>query len=127
MPSCCRAIALVQGADSRLFTVYVPVATGQQTIANVATTRRLAIVCSRPTDHSTMQLKGTTSGVRVAREDERELVAGRVDQFADALAQLGMPRRVTRRLAHWPAFAIDVAVEEIYEQTPGPQAGVSLQ
>jgi hypothetical protein len=26
----------------------------------------------------------------------------------------------------WPAFAIDLLVEEIYDQTPGPRAGMPL-
>jgi hypothetical protein len=42
------------------------------------------------------------------------------------LDAIGLPRRVTHRIAHWPAFAIEMTVEQIFDQTPGPKAGVPL-
>lgn len=127
MPACCRAIAIKADDELSAFTVYVPVATSQETIANVAATRRIAVVCSRPLTHSTIQIKGTVSEVRLAAEGEREFVSGRLAAFADELGDLGFPRRNVASLAHWPAFAIEVAAEEMYEQTPGPNAGISLR
>jgi hypothetical protein len=38
-----------------------------------------------------------------------------------------VPRRLTRTVVHWPAFAVTIRVEEIYEQTPGPKAGTRLR
>jgi hypothetical protein len=43
------------------------------------------------------------------------------------LAQIGIPRRVTRAVTCWPAFAIQMKVEEIYDQTPGPKAGLRMR
>jgi hypothetical protein len=43
------------------------------------------------------------------------------------LDSVGVPRRVSGRLAHWPAFAIDLRVEETFDQTPGPHAGTRLR
>ena len=126
VPSCCRGIALTTSRDLSTVTVYVPVATSQEVIANLATTRRIAIAASQPIGHSTVQLKGTTAGVRLARAEEAEYVNLRLDQFADVLDQIGVPRRVTRAMNHWPAFAVDVKIEEVYDQTPGPNAGISL-
>jgi hypothetical protein len=127
MPSCCRAVALTSADGLATITAYVPVATSQDTIANVAGTRRMAVVVSHPIDHCSTQLKGTTTSVRLARDDEAALVQGQLDQFAEVLATIGVPRRVTGRVAHWPAFAIEMRVEEMYEQTPGPKAGSRLQ
>jgi hypothetical protein len=42
------------------------------------------------------------------------------------LEQIGLPPHVTMSVAHWPAFAIDVSVEEVFDQTPGPRAGVAI-
>jgi hypothetical protein len=39
----------------------------------------------------------------------------------------GVPRRVTRSFAHWPAFAIEIDVDPVFEQTPGPRAGTRLR
>jgi len=39
---------------------------------------------------------------------------------------LGLPRAELERAAYWPSFAVEVAVGELYEQTPGPHAGSPL-
>ena len=126
-PSCCRAIALTSTDELQTATVYLPVATSHQTIQNVATTGQLAVAATHVIDHCATQLKGTTIDARLAREDEASFVRGRLDAFADALDIIGMPRRVTRSLAHWPAFAISMRVEQVFEQTPGPNAGSRLR
>ena len=123
IPSCCRAIAISSADNLVTVTVYIPVATAQDTIQNVATTKRLAITASNPPDHRTTQLKGTTIEARVARDDEQSFLRGRLEAFVDVLEQYGFPRGMARRLAYWPAFAVTIRVDEIFEQTPGPQAG----
>jgi hypothetical protein len=126
IPTCCRAIALSTKDNFETVTVYVPAATGQETIANVATTRRVAISASEPLSHSSIQIKGVSRGVRLAPASDESFVRTRLHEFADVLADLGLPRRVTHRVAHWPAFAIEVSVEQIFDQTPGPKAGAPL-
>lgn len=126
LATCCRAVAIRSGADVRTVTVYVPVATSRDVIANVAVTRRLAVSVSQPLDHQTIQLKGTTTSVRLAAEAEKEFVEQRLMKFADTLSEVGLPRRITRSITHWPAFAIDLEVEQVFEQTPGPKAGHQL-
>lgn len=125
-PTCCRGIAITSRDDFDTVTVYVPAATAQETVANVATTRRVAIACSHPLSHETVQIKGLTRGVRLAPASDEAFVRERLDQFAGVLDEIGLPRRVGRSMAHWPAFAIDVSVEEIYNQTPGPKAGAPI-
>ena len=108
-------------------TVYVPVVTSRETIANVQSTRRLAVVATQPLDHCSTQLKGVAQGTRPAREDEEPFVRRHLGNFGGVLNQLGIPPRVTSTVVHWPAIAIDMRVEEIFDQTPGPKAGTRLQ
>jgi hypothetical protein len=122
-PATCRAVALAGHEDALGVTVYLPVVTAAETIANLATNGRIAIVSSCPTDHGTVQLKGRSRSVRVACESEAEVVRAQMERFADVLDQVGVPRRIARSLAAWPAFAVDVEVEAVFEQTPGPRAG----
>jgi hypothetical protein len=126
-PVTCRAAALVGREDGRGVTVYVPVATSAETVANIATSGRIAIVASCPADHGTIQLKGRSLGVRVAGESEAEVVSAQVELLSDTLERVGLPRRMTRSLASWPAFAVDVEVESVFDQTPGPRAGALVQ
>jgi hypothetical protein len=126
-PSCCRATAVVANPDLSTLSVYLPVNTAQQTVANVATTRRIAVVSTHPIDHDSLQVKGTARAVRLARTDEAPLVLSYVESFADNVEKVGVPRTLTRSVAHWPAFVIEVDVHEIFDQTPGPRAGNAIR
>lgn len=126
VPACCRGIAIRCDADLSTLTVYVPVATSQQVIANVASTRRVAVVASEPISHWTTQIKGTTNNVRIASEAEGAFVRTRLQEYAEVLGQIGLPRKITKAVNHWPSFAIDITVHEVFDQTPGPRAGMEI-
>lgn len=126
VPSCCRGIAIASGDGLASATVYVPAATSYDIVANVATTRRIAVVVSHPITHSSLQIKGTTRGVRMPDEEEITFVRTRMDEFAAVLERIGLPRSITQRIACVPAFAIEVDVVEYFDQTPGPRAGEPL-
>jgi hypothetical protein len=126
-PSCCRAVGLRSDDDLTTVTVFVPAATSKETIANVASTRRLAIVTTHPISHCATQLKGIVGQTRLAREDEQPFVEAFLGGFGGVLNAIGYPPRVTRSVVHWPAFALEMRVEEIYEQSPGPKAGTRLR
>jgi hypothetical protein len=126
-PAVCRAVGLRSNDELATATVFVPVATSRQTIANVAMTRRLAVVTTHPISHCATQLKGTVEATRLARADEESFVNDHFDSFGGVLNTIGYPARLTRSVVRWPAFAIEMRVEEIYEQSPGPKAGTRLR
>jgi hypothetical protein len=126
VPTCCRGVAITSKDGFDTVTVYLPAATGQETIANVATTRRVAIGCSHPLSHESIQIKGVSRGVKLAAGEEESLIQDQIDAFGGVLEQIGLPRRITRGIAHWPAFAVEVSVEEVFDQTPGPNAGAAV-
>jgi hypothetical protein len=127
VPSCCRAIALTSNDDVKTVTVYLPIATSHETIQNLATTRRVAIAATNPIDHCSIQLKGTMSASRIARNDEAALVKASLGAFADVLDSIGIPAPMTRNASCWPAFAVEVQVEDVFDQTPGPKAGTRVR
>jgi hypothetical protein len=127
IPAGCRAVGAVTSDELKTLTVYVPIATSREVLANIAANKRLALVATYPPDHSTVQVKGRTTGVRLAADAEEALVRARLELFAASLDHLGIPRRVTMAINHWPAFAIDFTIEEIFEQTPGPKAGTPIR
>lgn len=126
-PSCCRAVGLRAADDFSTVTVFVPRATSGDTMANVAATRRLAVVTTHPISHCATQLKGIVEHTRPARADEESFVVEHLDGFGGVLNAIGYPLRVTRSVVHWPAFALEMRVDEIYEQSPGPKAGTRLR
>jgi hypothetical protein len=126
IPSCCRGIAVTSKDAFETVTVYIPSATGQETIANIATTRRVAISCNHPLTHESIQIKGIARGVKLAAASEEAFVTSQLEAFSDVLDAIGLPRRITRGTAHWPAFALEVSVEQLFDQTPGPKAGAAI-
>ena len=127
IPSCCRAAAITSDDDLQTVAIYLPIATSQQTIKDIATTHRLAVTATHVVEHFSVQLKGTACAARLARDDEAALVEDRYQAFAEVLYNIGLPRRLTGSVVHWPAFVVDMKVEEIFEQTPGPNAGTRLR
>ena len=127
VPACCRGLAVKSDDDLTTATVYVPMAVSRDMIANVATTGRIAVAATYPLDNRSIQLKGRTSAARVARDDENRFVWRRFEAFAAVLETIGIPVSFPSRAPMWPAFAIELRVEEIYEQTPGPRAGTRLR
>ena len=126
-PACCRAVGLRSDDGLATVTVFVPVATSRETIANVASTKRLAIVTTHPISHCATQLKGVVQRTRPARDDEEPFIVEHFAGFGGVLNTIGYPLRVTRSVTHWPALALEVRVDEIYEQSPGPKAGTRLR
>ncbi len=127
MPSCCRAIAITSNDDLKTVAVYIPIVTSQQIIRDIATSHRLAVAATHLVEHFSVQLKGTAHSARLARKDEEALVESRLQALGDVIHSLGVPRRLTRSITHWPAFVVDMCVEDVFEQTPGPNAGARIR
>jgi hypothetical protein len=125
-PACMRALGAQVARDRRALTIFLPEATARATVANLASTRRIAIAFSRPLDHRAIQIKGTCLGTRVATTDDRAVQERYRAAYFEQLHAVGVPRNVARRVAWWPSVAVDVSVAEIFEQTPGPGAGRRL-
>jgi hypothetical protein len=126
-PSCCRAIAIRSMDTLETVIVYLPIATSQRIIQDVATTHRIAVAATHIIDHCSTQLKGTARTARIAGDNEMAFVKNRLDAFGDVIESIGVPRRTARTVAYWPAFAVEMRVEEIFDQTPGPNAGSRLK
>lgn len=122
-----RAFGIAVSPDRQHVTCYLPASTSAPTIACFEENGTAAVVFTRPSTHETLQLKGTVQEIRVAEESDRSVIEGHLDRLIAELELVGLPERVTRRLTHWPAHAVTIRVEAVFEQTPGPQAGCRLE
>jgi len=107
-------------------TVFVPRASMGATEANLEATGRVAAVFVRPLDDVSFQLKGTVVALGEATESDRRVVDRYVDALLEQFMIVGIPARITRAIARWPALAVRFRVEQIFVQTPGPGAGAVL-
>lgn len=125
-PEALRAVGARVEPGGAEVTVLVPVATAARTLGNLRENGRIAVCFSRAEDHRSVQLKGAVVALRDADEADRRVVERYRALLADALAGVGLPPRLTSRIAHWPAVAARFRVEAVFVQTPGPGAGAPL-
>jgi hypothetical protein len=125
-PDCTRALALRPGPGPDQVTLWLPESIADRARRNLANDARIAVGANRPTTHQTFQLKGRAVHVAPAAEDARAVIDGRFEAFIVEVMQVGMPRRLADRVLRWPALEIQVVVEDVFDQTPGPGAGGRL-
>jgi hypothetical protein len=126
VPECMRAVGLKLSPERDRATVYLPSPTSQETRSNLLVNGRIALLASYPLDHRSLQLKGAVTRVELADPSALPFVQSYVDRFASVLEVVGMPPDLVRMISHWPAFAVDFSIEELFVQTPGPGAGAPL-
>jgi hypothetical protein len=126
VPECTRGVGARVEAGGAELTVFVPDAISGPTLANLRDNGRIAVGFSRAQDHRTFQVKGRVVEVAPAGERDRDDVDRYRCAWASLLGEVGMPPRITLRMAHWPAHAVHLRVEAIFVQTPGPGAGSRL-
>lgn len=125
-PEALRAVGARAEPGGEEVTVFVPASTSARTVANARDNGRIAVCFARIEDHRTLQLKGRVVTCAEATDADRAQIERYRGAFAACLGFVGMPLRLTYRLAHWPAFAIRFRVESTFVQTPGPGAGDRL-
>lgn len=126
MPESVRGLGAKGWADRRGLSVYVPAENGRRTIENLRNNGRVAITFSRPLTHVTIQVKGEVVGIREGTAADRGAVEIYRRLFGAHLAECGLSLHVSQRMRIWPLVVIDVAVHEVFGQTPGPGAGDRL-
>jgi hypothetical protein len=123
LPDCCRIVGARLEADGSALTVFLPAATAERSIANLRDNGWAAVCFARAMDHRSVQIKGRMLTIRDADEEDRERIVRYRSALAEAWGVIGIPPRITLRMAHWPCHALTIRVESVFDQTPGPGAG----
>jgi hypothetical protein len=125
-PNGARALAVTVDADGLHVVVYVAQAAAARILADLEANGQVAIGFGRPTDDRACQVKGVFVGARAATEAERPAVSAQWDGFLGSLEQIGIPRAATKMWVTWPAVAIRLRANALFNQTPGPGAGAPI-
>ena len=125
-PECMRATGALVASDRHSITLLVPAQTGARTIANLKAGSPLSVTFSRPIDHRTVQVKGRASSVRAPSALEQQTAHRYLSAFVEAVYVVGVSRALSRRMRVEPCVAVDFAISELFQQTPGPEAGKPL-
>ena len=107
-------------------------AAGRRTLDNLRDNGRVAAAFSLPTNYKTIQLKGRCIETTEPNRLDLSAIRRHRDSFARLTEGIGVPRLFTealwqRELTDSPAMVrIRFVAEQVFDQTPGPDAGLPL-
>jgi hypothetical protein len=94
----------------------------------LAPARRVAVTGADVRTLRSAQVKGRIVEAEPATADDEQLAATYCDDFFDAVVQTdGADRRLLERLVPSRYGAWVVVVDEVFDQTPGPEAGARVR
>ena len=125
-PNGTRALAVTVEDDGLHVVVYVADVAAARILPDLEANGQIAVGFGRPTDDRACQVKGVFIGARPATETERPTVLAQWDGFLGKLELIGIPRAATKTWVTWPAVAIRLRANALFDQTPGPAAGAPI-
>jgi len=132
LPDAVRAWGPRVGRDGRTISLCVAVATSGSALSNLRDNGRVAVIFCLPTNYKTIQLKGRFLGTARPNGQDLAAVERHRDSFTASATGVGVDRRFMEGL--WQKELVESAVmlkirfvaEQVFDQTPGPDAGARL-
>jgi hypothetical protein len=115
--------------SGRTLTVFMPDASAPRLLEALRDNGRIAITFEEVGTHETYQVKGRYLSHRPVRPVDIEIAGAMRERFARGLRSLNNDEHVAALLAAsipTPGLAVEVGVEEVFVQTPGPGAGARI-
>ena len=125
-PAITRAWGAHLAADGASLTVCVTALPGSKTRSNLERNGAIAVNFTLPTSYRSAQLKGSVLEVHDPSPAELARVERHIALFVEETTQVGLSASGARQLAERNLLAVTFAVRELYDQTPGPNAGKRL-
>jgi hypothetical protein len=132
VPEITRAWGVLVSKDRKSISLCVPLATSQKTLDNLAGNGQITVCCSLPTSYKTVQLKGQCVETADPRRADLTAVERHREAFGRLNDRIGFRRQRVetfwqRELETSPVLVkLRFVPEQIFDQTPGPDAGSPL-
>ncbi len=127
-PSSTRGFGCWVEADRRTLRVCVLEAQAQRFLADLQVGCRVAVNATDVLDLRSIQAKGALRERRAATALEQEACRAYTAQLVEVFVRIGVPRGGCGGLWHsGPIAVVRVAVDALFDQTPGPGAGSKLE
>lgn len=130
VPSIARAYGCRVAAGRREVVVFLSRPRSQALLRDLAAGAPIAVVFSRPKTHETIQLKGARARVQPLAAGDRARMRACGEAFAAEINALGYPESFSGLLVapvNDEAVAVAFVPDAVFEQTPGPKAGMRLE
>lgn len=114
-------------ADGRSLTLCVSAPEGSQLRANLERNGAVAVGFSPPTIARAVQVKGVATRVGEPDAADLERVEQHARSFVAEAERIGAPAELSQRLfVRTGLVAVQLSIDEVFDQTPGPTAGRRL-
>ena len=128
-PAQAFVIGAVVHPDHETITFFIPESRSERILGDLNNNGRVALAVSLIT-HEAYQLKGVYLSSRPTDTKDRAVQEVYRSKVLSALLQAGYPEQIAKPLvlgcAYQPGIAITFRAEEIFLQTPGPEAGKKM-
>ncbi len=111
---------------SSTISIAVTAPAGSATLANLESNGAIAVTVSEPLTYRTVQVKGRVDHIEAPSEDDRARVHAHLDRFVADVAQLGITDGADG-LFLGDLVMVRFEIDELYDQTPGDDAGKQLR
>lgn len=122
-------IGAVAHPDRETITFFVPESRAERILSDLKNNGRVALAVSLIT-HEAYQLKGSYIASCPTDAKDRAVQEISRTKLVSAMIQVGYPEQLVKPLvlgfAYQPGVAITFRVEEVFLQTPGPEAGKKI-
>lgn len=125
-PALTRGWGPLYEAESDTLTIAVTAPAGSPTLANLEANGAIAVTASQPLTYRTVQVKGVVEHVEAPSEQDRARAHAHLEQFVSEVALLGITSGADD-LFLGDLRTVTFRVREVYEQTPGDEAGGRLK
>ena len=129
-PSLTKCLAVRVRGDQGTVEVFVDADRSAELLRDLRAGNPIALVCSEPMSHRTIQVKGTRAEIGPLGPDDQKFVAAKVDAIVAHIAPLGYPEPGLRTYFSFTPAALTRIVfsaSAAFLQTPGPGAGAPLK
>ena len=106
--------------------IYVVQAQFELMLKNFQHNSRISVTLSEPYNHTSYQLKGQFLKARAMTKDDAALQQQHRVNLEGMISSLGYSKEQAERYVCHADLAIEIKIEKIFNQTPGPRAGKEI-
>jgi hypothetical protein len=129
VPSMARVLGCRVNADAGTLRLLLAASQCAQLLLDCKTSDQLAVVFSQPSTHRTLQVKGDGVAEVPVEPGDGSIIEEHIRGFGEELAPMGFNHGFSRAFFQWredDVIALQFTARELYDQTPGPDAGRKL-
>jgi hypothetical protein len=128
-PLIARALAIAIVENGSIARIYANASCAPTFISQLGEGTQIAIAVEQPSTHRSVQLKGSVKAINALERDALIYCQAYRARFANSVEPYGFTQQMSHIFIPDPdhsAIAIDMAIAQVFEQSPGPDAGNRL-